>query len=107
MADSDIVRSRRKRLHAAGDHSLCVRCDALRATEEDVADAEPVTDPAAELAALAGRLVAASTSDPGNAMIARELRQTLLAMADDPVPPVPPVDEVDRIRQSWEAGSAL
>src|SRR5437016_944875 len=28
MADNDALRSRRKRLHAAGDHRLCRRCDA-------------------------------------------------------------------------------
>ena len=103
MADSEAVRSRRKRLHAAGDHSLCVRCDALRATEADVADAEPVTDPAAELAALAGRLVAATKADPANGLLARELRQCLLALSLDAAA-VP--DSVDALRQEWESGNA-
>ena len=101
MADSEAVRSRRKRLHAAGDHSDCVRCDGLRAPLGELADVEPCTDPAGELALLAGRLVAATKADPGNAMLARELRSTLLAMAPDATPPP---DDVDRIRASWEVG---
>jgi hypothetical protein len=104
MADSEAVRQRRRRAHAAGDHSLCVRCDGLRPGADDVGDAEPCSDPVGELAALAGRLVAAHTADPANAMLARELRQTLLAMAPDAAPAA---DDVDKIRQEWEAGNAL
>jgi hypothetical protein len=101
MPDSEALRTRRRRQHAAGDHSLCTtRCDAVAA--EAAQDAEPVTDPPAKMAELAGRLVAAHTADPGNAMLARELRQTLLAMDGQDAPPV---DDVDRIRSEWEAGT--
>jgi hypothetical protein len=39
VADSNATRSRRKRQHAAGDHSLCLpaRCPALGAPPRDVA----------------------------------------------------------------------
>jgi hypothetical protein len=37
-------------------------------------------DPAAELRALAARLIAAHKEDPGNAMLGRELRATLQAL---------------------------
>jgi hypothetical protein len=79
MADSEAVRSRRKRAHAAGDHSLCRSCAAVKlaAPPEDVLPAE---DPKAELQALAARLAAAHRLDPGNANLARELRMTLQAL---------------------------
>lgn len=42
-------------------------------------------DPRASLEALAARLEAAHEADPGNAMLARELRMTLQALAgEDP-----------------------
>lgn len=105
MADSEAVRQRRRRAHAAGDHSLCRDCDTTRRdVAVTAAEAPPCTDPGAELAALAGRLVAATVADPANALLARELRATLLSMAPDAVPAV---DDVDRIRASWEAGNAL
>ena len=85
MAESDAVRSRRKRRHAAGDHGMCrSSCDRRppgRASAGAAAEAGPCTDPAAALAALAGRLVAAHEADPGNAALAREARCTLLALA--------------------------
>ncbi len=40
----------------------------------------PVDDPAAALRQLAGGLQAAYTADPGNAVLAREYRLTLLAI---------------------------
>ena len=85
MAESDAVRSRRKRRHAAGDHGMCrSSCDRRppgRAPAGAAAEAGPCTDPAAALAALAGRLMAACEADPGNAALARECRVTLLALA--------------------------
>jgi len=82
VADSGALRMRRRRQHLSGDHSLCRRCDGggPRAALSAVAGASPCSDPAGELAALAGRLVAASVADPGNAMLARELRATLVAL---------------------------
>ncbi len=81
MADSAAVRSRRYRLHKAGDHSACRHklavCDAAAAA----AAAEGGVDPAAELEGLARRLAAAHVADPGNAALARELRITLQALA--------------------------
>ena len=85
MADSEAVRSRRKRLHAAGDHSLCRRCAAvtgkppaaspLTVLPSPVAAAE--LDPVAEMRRLALRLVAAHEGDVSNTLLARELRMTL------------------------------
>jgi hypothetical protein len=57
LADSGALRVRRARAHAAGDHSLCKRCSAVRDQ--------------------AGRLAAAHEADPSNAPLARELRMTL------------------------------
>jgi hypothetical protein len=87
MPDSDAVRSRRKRLHATGDCSLCrhVSRGGAQAALSVAAEADPCADPAGELAALAGRLAAAHRADPGNGVLARELRQTLQAlMGGDP-----------------------
>lgn len=67
-------------MHRAGDHSLCVRCAVLRAGPEVAARAVPVTDPALGLRVLAGQLTAAYGIDPGNALLARELRMTLQAL---------------------------
>ncbi len=71
---------RRSRAHKAGDHSLCKRCAVLRADPAVVRTAVPVTDPAAGLRLLAGQLTAAYGADPGNALLARELRMTLQAL---------------------------
>lgn len=86
MPDSDAVRSRRKRLHAAGDCSLCRHVSRGGTAALSVAaEADPCADPAGELAALAGRLAAAHRADPGNGVLARELRMTLAAlMGGDP-----------------------
>lgn len=101
MADSEAARQRRRRAHAAGDHSLCTtRCDTAAVTATE--DAAPVTDPAGELAELAGRLVAAHRADPGRADLGRVLLQVLQAMGGQEPPEV---GEVDRIRAEWEAGS--
>lgn len=95
MADDGAVRTRRWKLHKAGDHSLCRRCPAVKAALPPSfaplagipADSAPgALDPAAELQALAARLIAAHQADPGNAIVARELRMTLQALdrkADD------------------------
>jgi len=83
MADSEAVRSRRKRLHAAGDHSMCRRCPAVtgKATPR-VAVLSPIPkapdlDAVAEMQTLALRLAAAHEAEPSNALLARELRMTL------------------------------
>lgn len=102
MPDSGGVRSRRKRLHDANDHSECTsQCAAVRA-EVDISDAEPVTDSKAELALLAGQILAAYRSDPMNAMLAKEARQALQQMGADTVPQS---DDVDEIARSWKEGS--
>lgn len=89
MADSDAVRSRRKRAHAAGDHSMCRHDRPRRDRPVLVLPADPGEDfdPMEEMRDLAGRLVAAYRADPGNAALAREARYTLLAITapdDDP-----------------------
>lgn len=85
MADSTALRVRRSRAHKAGDHSLCRRCSVVRAAAEPPqavtslprAPASADLDPAAELRALAARLVLAHEAEPANSLIARELRMTL------------------------------
>lgn len=80
MADGDALRSRRKRAHAAGDHSLCVRCAVLRAEVPAPNGVTPVADAEAELRQLAGTLAVAYRAQPDNALLARELRMTLQAL---------------------------
>jgi hypothetical protein len=83
MADDGATRTRRWKLHKAGDHSLCRRCDARRPLAAVPAAgtlAPRGIDPAVSLRALAERLEAAHTEDPGNALLARELRVTLQAI---------------------------
>ena len=79
MADSGALRTRRARAHKAGDHSLCRRCDGSKPVPA-VSGAVSVSDPIRELRRLAGRLRDAHEADPGNALIARELRMTLQAL---------------------------
>lgn len=80
MADSEAVRSKRKRAHAAGDHSLCRRCTAVKPVAA-VADlpmgAGEVTDAPSELRQLAYRMAEAHRADPANAILGAELRKTL------------------------------
>ena len=83
MADSGSLRTRRYRAHRAGDHSLCKHCAALRG----VAAAPPAqegrdlpADDLGKLRWLAGQLAEAYRADPGNALLARELRMTLQAL---------------------------
>jgi hypothetical protein len=80
MADSDAVRSRRKRLHKAGDHSLCRDCERRAAVVVLPPVSDTPVDAIAALERLAARLEAAHEAAPGNALIARELRATLLAL---------------------------
>jgi len=77
MADSDALRTRRRRAHAAGDHSLCKRCAAVRIEAEGE---EIPADDAGKLRWLAAGLARAYKADPGNALLARELRMTLQAL---------------------------
>jgi hypothetical protein len=86
VADSGALRVRRARAHAAGDHSLCKRCAAVRVdapprltalppVPRDASAAE--VDAALEMRRLALRLVTAHESEPANTLLARELRMTL------------------------------
>ena len=88
LADSGALRVRRARAHKAGDHSLCRRCAAVRG-EAGVPETVtllgrppdvPELDPAAEMRRLAARLASAHESDPSNAIVAAELRKTLLEL---------------------------
>lgn len=84
MADPPALRMRRSRAHKAGDHSLCTsRCAVVSgsAAPSGVTQARPVADPVAEMRQLAGTLAQAYKADPGNALLARELRMTLQALA--------------------------
>jgi hypothetical protein len=91
MADSEAVRSRRKRLHAQGDHSMCSpRRECAKPKLAAVVQMPAVGDdfdPVVQMRELAGRLVAAHTQDPANAALARELRVTLLALPSAPEGP--------------------
>jgi hypothetical protein len=82
MADDGATRTRRWKLQKQGDHSECRRCDARRPLAAVPAAGVPGdarVDPAASLRALALRLEGAHEADPGNALLARELRVTLQA----------------------------
>jgi hypothetical protein len=83
MADSGATRTRRWKLHKAGDHSECKGCDALSAppvpSVPGDAGAGPV-DVRAALEAQARRLEAACEANPGSALLEKELRATLLAL---------------------------
>jgi hypothetical protein len=83
MADSGATRTRRWKLHKAGNHSECKGCDVLRGTAaapvpRDAPDG-PV-DVQASLEAQARRLEAACEAAPGSALLEKELRATLLAL---------------------------
>jgi len=85
VADSDALRQRRRKAHVQGDHSLCRRCTATHPPRPAVVPDLPagsgeVTDAPSELRQLAYRLVTAHQGDPGNAILARELRATLLEL---------------------------
>ena len=88
MADDGAARTRRWKAHKSGDHSLCRRCAATRPQLEAV-PADPdgeVTDAPLEMRRLAFRLAGAHRAEPGNGIVARELRMTLQALgakADD------------------------
>lgn len=85
MPDSGALRVRRARAHKAGDHSLCKRCAVVRSeaapppviSSVPRLPAGPTLDPLAELRELAVQLARAYRADPGNALLARELRMTL------------------------------
>jgi hypothetical protein len=91
MADSDALRSKRKRLHAAGDCSLC-RHDRPGAVLPLPVPGAAAIDPLASLASLAARLEAAHEADPADAAVARVLKDVLLALVP---PPGPAEDDVD------------
>jgi hypothetical protein len=83
MADSGATRTRRWKLHKAGDHSECKGCDALRPSPPASAPAaalEGGIDAQASLEAQARRLEAACEANPGSALLEKELRATLLAL---------------------------
>jgi hypothetical protein len=84
VADSDAVRQMRRRRHRAGDHSTCRRgCrdarPSLRIAPLPAGSGKDL-DSAAALRDLAAQLQEAYRADPANALLARELRQTLLAL---------------------------
>jgi hypothetical protein len=89
VADSEALRQRRRKAHVQGDHSLCRRCPVVKPPYAvpglpPGSDVSPgsgeVKDAALELRQLAFRLVAAHQADPANAILAKELRSTLVAL---------------------------
>jgi hypothetical protein len=86
MADTGADRTRRYRQHRAGNHTLCKpgNCRVARPSvriAEVPPDAAEVLDPVVALRDLAQQLLAAYRQDPGNALPAREVRATLLALS--------------------------
>jgi hypothetical protein len=84
MADSDALRQMRRRRHKQGDHHLCRDgCQnpqgSLRIVPVPPGSAENF-DPASALRDLAAQLEQAYRADPANALLAKELRQTLLVL---------------------------
>ena len=83
MADSEALRSRRKRAHAQGDHRLCKRCPAVRGEGTRTVSLLPQVavgpefDAVAEMRQLAAELHEAYRADTSNGVLARELRMTL------------------------------
>lgn len=87
MADSGAVRQARHKAHKAGDHSGCRHPVGPRPVVVPLADRGDGRDldPVGELRALAAGLMAAWRADPGNAVLAREARATLLCIpAEEP-----------------------
>lgn len=98
MADNDALRSRRKRLHAAGDCSLCRHPP--KTPTLTMVTGEGELDRDTELQALAHRLITAHQADPGNGILARELRATLAML---PATATAASDDTDtRIRLAME-----
>jgi hypothetical protein len=88
VADSDALRSRRRRRHARGQHDLCRPGCAARqlaavpaGPPETGAESPAITDPAAGLRALAGRLEEAHKASPGDAPLGRVLKDVWVALA--------------------------
>lgn len=80
MADPPSLRMRRSRAHAAGDHSLCKRCNAVPrdpVTLRALPSQPEAFDAKSEMQQLAERLADAHRAEPANALLARELRMTL------------------------------
>ena len=104
MADSNAVRSQRKRLHAAGDHGMCrpERCREAGRRLEPVVPAGSI-DPVAELEHLARRLIAVTVADPVNTQAARALAEVLRALPPAQGEP----DPVERLQQEVAAIKAL
>jgi hypothetical protein len=101
MPDSDAVRSRRKRQHAAGDHSICRHGRPFGLVPAVPVEPGPDFDPREEMRRLAGRLAAAYAADPSNAALARELRATLQAIVPEAEPEWDPIKELQL--QAWES----
>jgi hypothetical protein len=99
MVDSDAVRSRRKRLHAQGDHSMCrhLRDYAPRRLAMLPAPGGQDLDPVVELRQLAADALADYRANPGTPALLREARLTLQALMG--VAPDLLDDPLDELRQ--------
>ena len=88
MADSGALRARRHRQHRAGNHALCRRdCtknpqdQATLTVLREVPASSESFDPQAAMLDLAAQLRDACAASPGDAILAREYRLTLQALA--------------------------
>jgi hypothetical protein len=84
MADTNAQRQQRHRRHRAGDHSMCRKpCQDSRPSRKIApvpAGSGRDLDPGAEMRDLAVQLREACRADPGNAVLAREYRNTLVLL---------------------------
>jgi hypothetical protein len=84
MADDGATRTRRWKLHKQGNHSMCRgSCSIARGSPTIVpvpSGSGKDLDPDASMRDLAARLEVAHRADPGNGVLARELRSTLLVL---------------------------
>jgi hypothetical protein len=87
MADSGATRQARYKRHKSGDHSLCRHHRPMVVLPAMTAPATGEIEPEAEMRLLAARLAEAHRQDPANALLARELRITLLTIPPEPEGP--------------------
>ena len=101
MADSEAVRSKRKRHHQAGLHDLCgERCAAVRAAENG--EAEPLLVTGGVGASVERLFTSAALADDYHAALA-EIARLLAAVADtDPVRRVAALRELRGVLGHWE-----
>lgn len=112
MADSDAVRSRRRRAHAAGDHSLCRSGLCVRRPEVVLAAVRAELDRAGcvdtylgSAALVLAERIDQSTGVTGLSALVRSLQSTMAAVLAGVPRVADPVDELRSRRDRVRAGS--